>query len=51
MRIPERGNIYSINEGYANQWDKATADYVKSRKDLKKPYGQRYVGSMVSLTN
>lgn len=47
MRIPERGNIYSINEGYSEQWDKNVVDYIKSKKQGK-PYGARYVGSMVA---
>jgi fructose-1,6-bisphosphatase I len=47
MRIPDRGNIYSINEGYSEQWDKSVVDYIKSKK-LGKPYGARYVGSMVA---
>lgn len=50
MQIPERGNIYSINEGYFHQWDNSTKDYVMAKKDPAKgkPYGARYVGSMVA---
>jgi len=50
IRIPERGNIYSINEGYAAQWDKSVKDYVEAKKNPKsgKAYGARYVGSMVA---
>jgi fructose-1,6-bisphosphatase I len=53
MRIPARGNIYSINEGYSSLWDKATREYIKSKKEPaegsdKKPYASRYVGSMVA---
>lgn len=50
MRIPERGNIYSINEGYASAWDSSVFNYVKDKKDPAKgkPYGARYVGSMVA---
>lgn len=51
MKIPERGNIYSINEGYSSQWHESTRKYVESKKnpqDGSKAYGQRYVGSMVS---
>jgi fructose-1,6-bisphosphatase I len=47
MRIPDRGNIYSINEGYSMQWYESTKKYVESKKypqDGSKPYGQRYVG-------
>lgn len=50
MKIKPRGNIYSINEGYAAAWDEATKEYVNSKKYPKsgKPYGSRYVGSMVA---
>uniref|UniRef100_A0A182NF47 Fructose-1,6-bisphosphatase isozyme 2 n=1 Tax=Anopheles dirus TaxID=7168 RepID=A0A182NF47_9DIPT len=50
MRIPERGNIYSINEGYASTWDASVLNYVQDKKDPAKgkPYGARYVGSMVA---
>lgn len=50
MRIPKRGKIYSINEGYAGTWDKAISEYVQSKKHPQsgKPYGARYVGSMVA---
>ncbi|KAK4881384.1 hypothetical protein RN001_004703 [Aquatica leii] len=50
MRIPARGKIYSINEGYTNDWDPAIKEYVESKKNPKsgKPYGARYVGSMVA---
>lgn len=32
MSIPSRGKIYSINEGYEAQWDKAVQEYVKNKK-------------------
>lgn len=48
MRIKPRGKIYSLNEGYAEKWDAATKEYVTSRKALPKPYGGRYIGSMVA---
>jgi hypothetical protein len=72
MKIPNRGKIYSINEGYSYMWEPAVAEYVTSKKDPKvilnamrynnnlinillififqagKPYGARYVGSMVA---
>lgn len=50
MKIPERGNIYSINEGYAAQWDSSVLNYVNAKKDPTKgkAYGARYVGSMVA---
>ena len=49
MKIPARGKIYSINEGYEKKWEPAIYEYVKSKKEGKKPYGARYIGSMVSL--
>lgn len=50
MKIKPRHNIYSINEGYASLWDEATKEFVDSKKFPKtgKPYGSRYVGSMVA---
>jgi fructose-1,6-bisphosphatase I len=50
MRIPTRGKIYSINEGYSHLWDKGVKQYVADKKDPTKgkPYGARYVGSMVA---
>lgn len=32
MKIKPRGKIYSINEGYENQWDEAVKKYVQSKK-------------------
>lgn len=50
IKVKSRGKIYSINEGYEQFWDKATAEYVQSKKRPKtgKPYGARYIGSMVA---
>lgn len=50
IRVKRRGKIYSINEGYTSLWDKAVAEYVHNKKypESGKPYGARYVGSMVS---
>ncbi|EEB16006.1 Fructose-1,6-bisphosphatase, putative [Pediculus humanus corporis] len=51
MKIPSRGKIYSINEGYTYLWDDCIREYVSEKKKLKnggKPYGLRYVGSMVA---
>ena len=40
----------SINEGNERTWDKAIKEYVDSKKNPSsgKPYGARYVGSMVA---
>ena len=35
MTIPKRGNIFSINEGYAQYWDEATTKYVDQCKRPK----------------
>ncbi|XP_012246906.1 fructose-1,6-bisphosphatase 1 [Bombus impatiens] len=50
LRIPPRGNIYCINEGYETAWDTAIKEYIHSKKypENGKPYSARYVGSMVA---
>ncbi|XP_071488661.1 fructose-1,6-bisphosphatase 1-like [Diadema antillarum] len=51
MKVKPRGKIFSINEGYAQYWDEAITEYVKSKKfpgDGQAPYGARYIGSMVA---
>jgi len=52
IRIPEKGKIYSVNEGNVPYWDektKALVDYFKARdKASGRPYTSRYVGSLVA---
>lgn len=50
IKIPERGNIYSINEGNSIYWLECVNEYIKSIKNPKegKPYSLRYTGSMVA---
>ncbi|XP_045501209.1 fructose-1,6-bisphosphatase 1 [Colias croceus] len=50
MRIPEKGKIYSINEGYAAEWSDGLKKYIEEKKcpSKGKAYGARYVGSMVA---
>lgn len=52
IRIPERGRIYSVNEGYYSYWDeptKAILEYFKSSdNNNRKPYSGRYIGSLVA---
>ena len=51
MKIPPRGKIFSINEGYAKYWDESVTEYVRQCKfppEGKSPLGARYVGSMVA---
>ncbi|CAM8998861.1 unnamed protein product [Rhodiola kirilowii] len=51
IKIPEKGKIYSVNEGNAKNWDEPTAKYVKKCKypeDGSAPKSLRYIGSMVA---
>ncbi|XP_036597806.1 fructose-1,6-bisphosphatase 1 isoform X1 [Trichosurus vulpecula] len=51
VKIKKKGNIYSLNEGYARDFDPAVAEYIQKKKfpqDNTAPYGARYVGSMVA---
>ena len=52
IKTPDRGKIYSVNEGYWSFWDEATReviDYFKSPSNERgKPYSSRYIGSLVA---
>ncbi|XP_027852974.1 fructose-1,6-bisphosphatase 1-like isoform X1 [Aphis gossypii] len=50
IKIPSKGNIYSINEGYSHLWDRYVREYMRRIKNPKdgEPYSARYVGSMVA---
>ncbi|OMJ72461.1 hypothetical protein SteCoe_29090 [Stentor coeruleus] len=50
LRIPKKGNIYSVNEGNSHFWDKSMKEYVNLVKTPQddNTYSLRYVGSMVS---
>lgn len=52
IRIPERGSIYSVNEGNLDRWTdgvKAWAAHMKAKDPSEgRPYTHRYVGSMVA---
>lgn len=52
MRIPECGPIFSVNEGYYNEWNNATRESVgwfHTNPNAKgKSYSARYVGSLVA---
>ncbi len=51
IKIPEKGSIYSINEGNASIWNNGITEYIKEKKfpsEGKKAYSLRYVGSMVA---
>ncbi len=52
IKIPPRGKIYSVNEGYYAYWDEKTRALVDHFKGLDnqggKSYTARYVGSLVA---
>jgi fructose-1,6-bisphosphatase I len=51
IRIPERGGIYSINEGNYHNWSDGTqkwVDWIKTPSEGKKAYRLRYIGAMVA---
>jgi fructose-1,6-bisphosphatase I len=52
IRTPERGKIYSCNEGNTSAWDASTRAYVEGLKTPGsgpgRPYTSRYVGSFVA---
>jgi len=52
VKLPEFSKCYSVNESYAHWWDpgvKGFVDWIKTpNKEDKRPYGARYVGSLVS---
>jgi fructose-1,6-bisphosphatase I len=52
IRCPERGSMYSINEGNFSRWEervKKWNTWIKSEdKAQALPYGHRYVGSLVA---
>lgn len=47
IRIPDKGNVYSINEANANDWDEKLSAFIN---DLRSSgdYKARYIGSMVA---
>jgi fructose-1,6-bisphosphatase I len=51
IRIPQRGGIYSINEGNYHNWSEGTqkwVDWIKTPTEDKKAYRLRYIGAMVA---
>jgi fructose-1,6-bisphosphatase I len=52
IRIPERGKIFSANEGNRSTWEEPVqkwVDWLKTPSDDKRrPYSARYVGSLVA---
>ena len=47
MKCPSKGSIYSVNEGYEEQWEEGVREYLREKK-RGKPYSARYIGSMVA---
>lgn len=52
VRMPERGSIYSVNEGSYNSWEPGLKRYIKYCQEedaaTGRPYTTRYVGSMIA---
>jgi len=52
LKCPEKGKIYSVNQGNTSKYNdgmKAFLDYcMESNKDEGRPYSHRYIGSMVA---
>lgn len=52
MTIPEKGDIYSINESYTNRYEDYLNKYIESvkteDKENGKPYKMRYAAAMVA---
>ncbi|SEP76049.1 class 1 fructose-bisphosphatase [Flavobacterium urocaniciphilum] len=50
MQFPEKGNIYSVNEGNYIHFPQGVKDYIKycQAEEEDRPYTSRYIGSLVS---
>ncbi len=52
MKVPQDGNIYSINEGNYIRFPEGIKQYLKYCQEMKpeenRPYTSRYIGSLVS---
>jgi fructose-1,6-bisphosphatase I len=50
MQFPEKGNIYSVNEGNYIHFPQGVKDYIKycQKEEEDRPYTSRYIGSLVS---
>ncbi|MDR2884859.1 MAG: class 1 fructose-bisphosphatase [Deferribacteraceae bacterium] len=48
MMIPERGKIYSANEGNFERWTPAIQKYILDLRKRDNPYSARYIGSLVA---
>ena len=52
MKIPSRGNVYSVNEGNYQKWPSQTRRYIDHLRDQApddgRPYASRYIGALVA---
>ena len=52
MKIPTRGNVYSVNEGNYQKWPSPTQRFVdhlhEHAPDDGRPYSSRYIGALVA---
>lgn len=50
MTFPEKGSIYSVNEGYYSHFPQGVKSYIKycQMEEGDRPYTSRYIGSLVS---
>ena len=50
MKFPEKGNIYSVNEGNYVRFPEGVKKYIKycQEEEGERPYTSRYIGSLVS---
>ena len=50
ITFPEKGTIYSVNEGNYSHFPKGIKDYIKycQEEEGNRPYTSRYIGSLVS---
>ncbi|HEY1046529.1 MAG TPA: class 1 fructose-bisphosphatase [Bacteroidia bacterium] len=52
IKTPNKGNIFSVNEGNLNEFPQGVIDYIAwckgSNKEEKRPYSARYIGSLIA---
>ena len=49
LQIPQKGNIYSVNEGNYNLWSDKLKQYIDHiKKQASNQYSLRYIGSLVA---
>jgi fructose-1,6-bisphosphatase I len=48
ITLSDFSRVYSMNEGYANQWNPKLRSYIESLKNGSKTWRARYIGSLVA---